>query len=253
MHRCAPLILLLLALTGLPARSLADDVAAAFDQANRLSEQGKYADAIAGYEKILGRGRASPALYFNLGNAWFKSGHLGRAILSYRLAARLAPRDADIRANLLFARGAVAGATPLRPPSWQRWAGRLSVNEWAVFSAIALWFWLGLLAAGLVWPSRRPTFHRSAVLGFLALALGLTGLAIIWHGRLITSAVVVEREVILRHGPLDDSPSLQTLHDGQELEVTDQKDNWLEVQGAARGMGWLRRDQVTLLDREVGR
>ena len=91
MHRFALLILLLLALTGLPARSLADDVAAAFDQANRLGEQGKYADAIAAYEKILGSGRASPALYFNLGNAWFKSGHLGRAILSYRLAARLAP------------------------------------------------------------------------------------------------------------------------------------------------------------------
>jgi len=249
MHRFAPLLLLLLALTGLPARSLADDVAAAFDQANRISEQGKYADAIAGYEKILGRGRASPALYFNLGNAWFKSGHLGRAILSYRLAARLAPRDADIRVNLLFARGAVTGATPLRPPSWQRWADRLTVNEWAILSTVALWIWLGLLAAGLVWPARRPALRRGVVLGFLALALGIAGLGITWHARRLTSAVVVEREVILRHGPLDDSPSLQTLHDGQELVVTDRKDNWLEVQGAARGVGWLRRDQVTLLDR----
>ena len=249
MHRFAQLILLLLVLTDVPARSLADGVTAAFDQANRLAGQGKYADAIAAYEKILGAGRASVALYFNLGNAWFRSGHLGRAILSYRRAARLAPRDPDIWANLLFARGAVTGATPSRPPSWQRWAGRLTVDEWAGFSSVALWLWLGLLATGRAWPSRRPALRRSVVLVFLALALGLSGLGITWRGRLATSAVVVEPEVILRHGPLDDSPSLQTLHDGQELEVTDQKDNWLEVRGAARGVGWLRRDQVGLLGR----
>src|SRR5882672_4567327 len=52
----------------------ADDVSTAFDQANKLYEEGKFTEAAAAYEKMLRQGRASPALYFNLGNAFFKAG-----------------------------------------------------------------------------------------------------------------------------------------------------------------------------------
>src|SRR6266699_3597580 len=91
----------------------AEDASTAFDQANSLYEEGKFTEAAAAYEKMLQQGRASPALYFNLGNAFFKAGQVGRAVLNYRLAERLAPRDPDIRANLKFARSRVAtSATP---------------------------------------------------------------------------------------------------------------------------------------------
>jgi uncharacterized protein YgiM (DUF1202 family) len=56
--------------------------------------------------------------------------------------------------------------------------------------------------------------------------------------------VVTADDAMLRHGPLDESPSLQTLHDGQELQVRDEKDEWLLVTGAARGQGWIKRDHV---------
>src|SRR6266542_646181 len=45
--------------------SRADDVSTAFDQANKLYEEGKFTDAAAAYQKMLQQGRASPALYFN--------------------------------------------------------------------------------------------------------------------------------------------------------------------------------------------
>src|SRR6476659_1044175 len=80
----------------------ADEVSTAFDQANKLYEQGKYGEAASGYGKLAQAGQVSSALYFNLGNALLKSGELGRAILNYRLAQRLAPRDPDIRVNLRF-------------------------------------------------------------------------------------------------------------------------------------------------------
>src|SRR5438552_9134717 len=111
-------LMLVLLCAGSVAR--AEDVSTAFDQANRLYEEGKFTEAAAAYEKMLQQGQASPALYFNLGNALFKAGQVGRAVLNYRLAERLAPRDTDIRANLKFARGSVApGATPT-PGWWQR-------------------------------------------------------------------------------------------------------------------------------------
>src|ERR1043166_1191409 len=67
-------------------RAHADDGQSAFEQANRLYEQARFAEAAAAYEKIIQNGRVSPALYFNLGNALFKSGRIGLAIFNYRLA-----------------------------------------------------------------------------------------------------------------------------------------------------------------------
>src|ERR1700722_4648585 len=89
--------------------TMAADVSAKFDVANKLYAEGKFADAAATYEKILQSGAVSPALYFNYGNAEFKAGNLGRAIASYRQAKQLSPRDADVRANLEFARSQVQG------------------------------------------------------------------------------------------------------------------------------------------------
>ena len=63
-----------------------------FEAANKLYEEGKYADAAASYERLLQGGQVSAALYFNLGNAAFKSSQIGRAIAAYRQAERIAPR-----------------------------------------------------------------------------------------------------------------------------------------------------------------
>src|SRR5437867_5020689 len=58
----------------------ADDIASAFEQANKLYEQGHFVESGAAYEKLIANGQVSPALYFNFGNALFKSGQIGRAI-----------------------------------------------------------------------------------------------------------------------------------------------------------------------------
>src|SRR5438034_268991 len=148
-------LILLLLCAGNVAR--ADDVSTAFDQANQLYEEGKFAEAATAYAKMLRPGQASPALYFNLGNALFKAGQVGRAVLNYRLAERLAPRDPDIRANLKFARSSVAtGATPT-PSWWQRCTSRLALDERTRLTSGALWLWLGLLTLGQ-W---RPALRKS--------------------------------------------------------------------------------------------
>src|SRR5215467_3632580 len=92
-------------------------VANAFDAANKLYEQGKFNEAAAAYEQVTNSGQVSTALYFNLGNAFFKAGQIGRAIVAYYQAERLNPRDSDLRANLQFARNQVQGPT-LTPIKW---------------------------------------------------------------------------------------------------------------------------------------
>ena len=103
--------LLLLILVLLP-RAESAEVNVKFEQANRLYEQGKYGEAANAYESIVKSRGGSTALYFNLGNAYFKDGQLGRALFHYRMAERMAPRDPDIEANLRLTRERVAGASP---------------------------------------------------------------------------------------------------------------------------------------------
>jgi tetratricopeptide (TPR) repeat protein len=225
----------------------AGDVALAFEQANRLYEQDKFTEAAAAYQSMIGNGHVSPAIYFNLGNARFKSGQIGRAIANYRLAEQLAPRDPDIRANLRFARNQIDGPGA-RPPSWwRRCTGHLTLNEWTCLAAAAAWLWFALLAA----PQWRPAWKKrlrgyTATVGVIAAILS-AGLALACYDRLnIRTAIVVAREAVVRFGPLDESQTFYTVRDGVELTVLDAKGDWLQVTDGSRRIGWLRREQVLM-------
>ncbi len=230
----------------------ADDPTAVFDRANALYEQGKFSEAAAAYEKILQAGRASSALYFNLGNALFKSGQLGRAIVNYRLAQRLAPRDPDIQANLQFARGSVVGAGLRKEARWARWLRLATLNEVTGITVCAVWVWLGFLTAGLRWPSwkrslRTYTTAAGAGVGLLAMWLGV----VVYERSRSATAVVIARDAVVRYGPLEESQSAYTARDGLELAVLDEKNGWLQVADHNKRLGWLEAKQLVVLPSEL--
>ena len=51
-------------------------------------------------KSIISNNIESSELYFNLGNAYYKTNSIGLAILNYERAKKLAPDDEDISANL---------------------------------------------------------------------------------------------------------------------------------------------------------
>mgnify|MGYP000029444557 CR=1 FL=1 len=228
-------------------QAAAPEVGPRFDAANRLYEQGRFSEAAAAYEQLLQEGRASVALYFNLGNAEFKAGRLGRAIWAYRQARNLAPRDPDVRANLKFAREQVTG--PTLPVGWrERLLGALSLNEWSGLAAASLWLWFGLLTARALRPGwrtglRLPTWAAAAAALLLCGTLGLA----LRLGLSEPTAVVIGGQVPVRNGPFDESPVAFTVHDGAELRVLDRKDDWLQVTPGRGQVGWLARDNVQVL------
>ncbi len=235
------------------AHARADLSTNAFESANKLYEEGKFAEAASAYQKLAQSGQASAALYFNLGNAFFKSSQIGRAIAAYRQAEQITPRDPDLRANLQFARNQTQAPT-LSPGRWQRWLGRLTLNEWTLLAAGAVWLWFLLLAI-LQWrPALRPTL-RGYLYGLAAVCLALSACVLftLRETRFTRTAIVITREATVRYGPLAESPAAFTVHDGAELRVLDQKDEWLQVSAGPRRIGWLRRDQTLLHPRSTAR
>ena len=220
------------------------DVTAQFDAANRLFEQGRFAEAAAGYEALVKSGTNSPALFFNLGNAHFKSGNLGKSIAAFRKAEQLAPRDPDLQANLKFVRDRIQG--PTSPMTGvDRLLTRLTLNEWTWLAAVPFWVCLLLLTAAQVRRNGKASLNGlAAASGVCAIAAGL-GLLLAWKVHQRPSGVVTSREAVVRNGPLEESQSAFTLRDGAELLVLDHKDGWLQIQVANR-IGWLKREQAEM-------
>ena len=221
----------------------ADDT---FLQANKLYEEAKYSQAAAKYEDLIRAGHISPAIYFNTGNAWFKNGQIGRAIYNYRRAEQLAPRDPDIRANLEIARSKAGTSNAGLPGNrWTRWVGRLTLNEWAGATAAAVAVFFIVLTARQL----SPAFGKSsgglawvwaAASIWLLICLGLS----IDQQLLEKTSIVLEPEAVVRRGPLEESQSAFTAHDGAEMVVLGRDGDWLQVSDAAHHIGWLQQKDV---------
>jgi hypothetical protein len=239
----------LLRLFGAARGARAEDVSATFLQANKLYEEGKYSQAATAYEGLLRGGHISPAIYFNAGDAWFKAGQMGHAIYDFRRAEELAPRDPDIRANLQIVRDhAGAGNAALPGNRWTRWVGRMTLNEWTWYAcgSVALFFLLltgrqispALAKASGGWP-----FVLAAGSVWLLACLGWSVDQHLWE----RSSIVLVSEAVVRRGPMDESQSAFTAHDGAELMVLSQDGDWLQVSDAAKRVGWVPQKDVALI------
>ena len=242
-----PIAMTILAIGMFPGPAAGADRPAEFNAANKLYAEGKFAEAAAAYDRIVQSGVSSPALYFNSGNAEFKSGHFGRAIAAYRRAEQLAPRDAEVRANLEFARNQVQGPA-LRESRWKDWLGSLNLNEWTGLAAVAFWLLFALLAAMQIRPAL-STALRGFTLVTVAFTL-LSGASLGVDAAVHFSspiAVVIVPEATLRSGPFDEAQNAFIAHDGAELKVLDRRNDWLQVTDGSGRIGWLPGRQAEIL------
>src|SRR5262249_3548714 len=204
----------------------------------RLYAQKDYAGAVAAYEQALKSGH-DPRAHYNLGNALFRNGKIGEAIVHYRRAYYLAPRDRDIEANLTFARAYRVDKTSQPPGPLARAADRalrwMSRSEAALWTAILLTL-AGLALAGwIVW--------RGAAWGVTASVLALLGLYCfvaqqVWTAEVAARpAVIVVPEVNAASGPGEEFKQVMLLHDGTEVKVRETRGDWLLEIGRASGEG----------------
>ncbi len=219
-----------------------------FIKANRLYEEGQYLEAAALYQQLIQKGHPTPALYFNLGNAYLKSGQIGWARACYWLAREAAPRDPDIHMNWRLLEQQ-AGPEPvtwwhrfLRPSRW------LSLNEWILVAAAFVWIILGLFALIQWRPSAKPRCRRwlqlsliGGVLAFLGLLMSLCD----HYG--ISRGVVVTEKAEIKRGPIEESQVFYTLSNGAMVKVIDRQFDWWQVTDPNGRTGWLPEKQLVLL------
>src|SRR5437867_11361544 len=74
-----------------------------FDKANQEYAQGQFKEAVAGYETLVRSGPVSANLFYDIGNAYFRTGDFGRAILNYERALAVERHHPEAAANLQIA------------------------------------------------------------------------------------------------------------------------------------------------------
>ncbi|HXG48869.1 MAG TPA: tetratricopeptide repeat protein [Methylomirabilota bacterium] len=224
-----------------------------FEQANKLYELGRYAEAAAAYERLATNHPGSVAAHFNRGNAWYKAGQVGRALAAWWQAARIDPRDPDVRFNLQFVRKEVAGDDAPAPPLWQQVAAGLTPAAWQLLASAAFWLFFLVLALRELRPAWRRALRLPAVVAGGLFILSTAGALAARALERRLSAVVIVPQGIVRYGPVEESQVHYQLRDGSEVIVLDRQPGtpgqpaWLQVQDASRRTGWIKDDQVLLL------
>ena len=228
-----------------------DNPNAIFFRAGALYGEERYTTAAAEYERILAGGFESGHVYFNLGNAYFKAGDVGRALLNYERARRLIPRDPDLQANLAYARS-LSGADdgqPLYARLLFPLAERLSTDE-ALLAASLVYSALMLLlvAARLLAAVRRSASAATIVAGVVLAVLLSSGAYRLLTLDLPTYAVVVAAgDATVRFEPSATGTVHFQAKPGSVLRLLSERESWAQVARGDGTRGWIELAAVAKL------
>lgn len=204
-------------------------------EAQGLFSVGRPAEAAALLERVVASQAVSSDVWFNLGQAHFAAGDMGRAMAAWRRGLSRSPRDTGLRAALNQARQRTGG---IGDHPLAQLTGWLRVEEWGLLTLMAT---VGLV---VVWAVRewRPTGMRLGMGWWVGVQLVL---AVGWLGSLqgrhwSPDAVVVVRDAAVTVAPVSEGRQVRTLGEGVEVRLLRRFGEWREVALDGERLGWMR-------------
>lgn len=214
--------------------------------------KGNYQQAIKDYQELLKTG-VSPEIYYNLGNAYFRTDNITQALLAYERALRLSPGDDDIRYNLQYARSkTIDKITPQTEMFFVTWYNSLvnftSVDGWAktaVFCMImALLLTLVFLFAPQIW-ARKTSFYSAIALLAVFVVSNIFAFQQKCKLENSKSAIVTAATVTVKNTPAKSGTDVFVIHEGTRVEITDRAmKEWRGIKLADGREGWLLVSQI---------
>lgn len=223
-----------------------------FEQANSAYNAGNYDSALVLYNHIVEYNMESVALYYNMGNTYYKKRDYPMAIYCYEKALKINPVNEEVQANLAIANLAIVDKIEPLPQSfiqkgWNRLKYAMSEQQWAVLSIVA--FALVLASLFLFLRSRRMSLRKLGFFCGLALVVVL-GLSVVCASRLKqyasteNQAIIMNPTVTVKSTPNEASVDLFVLHEGAKVEILDHAEGWNKIKIANGSIGWLKDDSM---------
>jgi tetratricopeptide (TPR) repeat protein len=210
-----------------------------FAKANQAYSESRFQEAAAGYENLVQSGQWSANLFYDLGNAYYRLGNFGKAILNYERALALDSRHPEADANLRLARDE-AHALELRKDWIERYTSMATVKQYSIAAAIA--FWAAVFIATHLVLSRRRSAGRIALVVLSLVVCGVSVFAIysIENGaRGNALAIVSGKETDARLATADTAKSILVLPAGSEIKILSERGDWIYAALPNDQRGWI--------------
>ncbi len=226
-----------------------------YQNANTLFTEGKYNEAISAYSDILKTGVESAEVYYNLGNAYYKSGQLPQAILNFERALLLAPHDKDIRYNLEMSNMQITDKIETVGEfflvSWfNDFKNKTKSDTWALISIAA--FAIAVLSFGTFLFSRGRNLKQAsfgAAIILIVLAIVAFNFSAAQKNRLTqrNSAIVFEPSVSVKSSPSSGGTDLFILHEGTKVNILEKLGEWNRVDIRDGSEGWIPASTIEVI------
>lgn len=216
-------------------------------EADKAYREKKYQQAIKDYESLL-RSGVSASLYYNLGNAYYRTDNITKAILNYERAALLEPGNSDIKFNLQFARSKTidkfSEPDEMFFVTWYRaMVNFTSVDGWAAFSIIAvvlalIGFLIYLFVNHIILRKMGFFVSLACLLLFVLSILFAIQQKSAFENR--NGAIIIAPTVCLKKTPVKNSADVVVVHEGTKVNITDRGiKGWYNVRLPDGHEGWL--------------
>jgi tetratricopeptide (TPR) repeat protein len=218
-----------------------------FAEGNKAYQAKDFPRAVELYEQLAADGYKSADLEYNLGNAWFRQGSTGRAILHFERALVLEPKHQAAAKNLAFLRSKIkTDIEPLPDFFLKKWWNSaqlaLGATGMGLFAMLLWWAGFGALAVWLMGKSRQQK-KWGLIAGVCLLVVSLLPFALAMSRTIYEknsgAAILVQKTAILRSAPEDGSQEVLTIAEGTKLKQITQLEGWWQVSLENGETGWL--------------
>jgi tetratricopeptide (TPR) repeat protein len=208
-------------------------------QANEEYAAGHFREAADLYQKVVNSGQTNAAVFYNLGNARFRMGEFGQAILNYERALALEQQHPEALANLRLVRDK-ARALELKRNALESWAAYGTTTQYTIGLAVAAWIAIFALA-GIIFAQRRSALRgvvfALALLAAIAAAAGLYARETGPSGRDL--AIVTAKGTDARLATADNAGTVLTLPPGSEIKILSTRGDWMYAALPNDLRGWI--------------
>lgn len=216
-----------------------------FTEANKLYEQKKYAEAAAKYQQLIDSGYQVADLYYNAGNAYYKSSQTGMAVYSFEKALSLKPGDEQIEQNLVLANQQVGNNLESLPLLFfEKWWMQLQVLHtsagWTTGSIVLCWILAALAIFYFFMPNmKRPVFRWGMLVAGI-LFICYFSMAIWMQNKAYNSgSAIVMHTGKVKAAPDEGSKDLFEIKEGIKIKVLDSTKDFSKVQLSDGKTGWI--------------